>query len=297
VTVPVRVTILGSGVLLPDDSRRSAAHLVEGSDFSLLMDCGSGALHGMDRFQRPWRGLTHLAITHFHTDHFGDLAPLLWALRHGIPDGRVEPLVLLGPPGFPRILHALAAAHGDFVLAPGFPLEVVELDRNGTWNDPLGRFALRTHPARHTPEAVALRVEIQGDASVQGPVEGPGDGPGEGHGGLSIGYTGDTGPDLALGEFFQGVDLLVAECAVADPTELEIHLSPRSAAALARLAGPGLLVLTHLYPEVDPDRLPDLLAREGYTGRVLTGRDGLTLEVGPGRTDVLSGDASTPNQN
>ncbi|TVR57557.1 MAG: ribonuclease Z [Gemmatimonadales bacterium] len=281
-SVPVRVTILGSGVLLPDDTRRSAAHLVEGADFSLLMDCGSGALHGMDRFQKPWRGLTHLAITHFHTDHFGDLAPLLWALHHGIPGGRDEPLVLLGPPGFNRILGALAAAHGDFVLAPGFPLEIVELERNGRWDDPRGRFALRTHPARHTPEAVALRLEVEGVRP---------------HDGLSIGYTGDTGPDLDLGAFFQGVGLLVAECAVADPTELEIHLSPRSAAALAQVAEPALLVLTHLYPELDPDRLPDLLAREGYTGRVLTGRDGLTLTVGPGRVEVPPGDASTPNQN
>ena len=281
-TLPVRVTILGSGVLLPDDTRRSAAHLVEGGDFSLLMDCGSGALHGMDRFRKPWQGLTHLAITHFHTDHFGDLAPLLWALHHGIPGGRDEPLVLLGPPGFTRILRALAAAHGDYVLSPGFPLEVVELERNGRWDDPRGRFALRTHPARHTPEAVALRLEAEG---------------GRARDGWSIGYTGDTGPDLDLGAFFQGVELLVAECAVADPTELEIHLSPRSAAALAQVAAPGLLVLTHLYPEVDPDRLPDLLAREGYTGRVLTGRDGLTLTVGPGRVEIPSGDASTSNQN
>ncbi len=267
-----RVTILGSGVLLPDDARRSASHLVEGEGFALLLDCGSGALHGMDRWNVHWQGLTHLAISHFHTDHFGDLAPLLWALRHGIPGGREDPLVLLGPPGFPRILHALAAAHGEFVLDPGFPVEVVELDRDGLWSDPRGRLTLRTHPARHTPEAVAFRVEGGG-------------------GTWSVGYTGDTGPEAGLGPFFRGVDLLVAECAVADPTELDIHLSPRSAAALAREASPGLLVLTHLYPELDPDTLPDLLAREGYTGRILTGRDGLTLgvEARSHRVDAPSG--------
>ena len=76
---------------------------------------------------------------------------------------------------------------------------------------------------------------------------------------------------------------------MADPTDLQIHLSPRSVSALARAAGPDLLVLTHLYPELDPDLLPDLMALEGYRGRVLTGRDGLTLEVGAGEARLRSG--------
>lgn len=286
-TSPVRVTILGSGVLLPDDTRRSAAHLVEGDGFVLLMDCGSGALHGMDRFGRDWQGITHLAISHFHTDHFGDLAPLLWALRHGLPQGRDEPLVLLGPTGFHRVLHALAAAHGAFILAPGFPIEVVELEREGTWVDPRGRFTLRTHQALHTPEAVAFRVE--GEPVTPSKHGRPGSS-------WSVGYTGDTGPEPRLGDFFRGVALLIAECAVADPTDLQIHLSPRSASALARAAGPGLLVLTHLYPELDPDRLPDLMASEGYRGHVLTGRDGLTLEVGARVARLLSGGVSVHTQ-
>jgi ribonuclease BN (tRNA processing enzyme) len=267
----VRVTVLGSGVLLPDDTRRSAAHLVEGPDFRLLLDCGSGTLHGMDRFRRHWQGLTHLVLSHFHTDHFGDLAPILWALRHGLPEGREEPLHLLGPPGFSRVLHALAAAHGSFVLDPGFPVEVRELDRKDRWDDPGGRFSLRTHPARHTPEAVAILVE--------GGVSGA-------EGRWSVGYTGDTGPEPGLGAFFQDADLLISECALADPTSVGIHLSPRSAAALAQAARPGLMVLTHLYPELSPGGLPDLLIAEGYTGRIITGQDGLAVEVRPGRVEV-----------
>jgi ribonuclease BN (tRNA processing enzyme) len=270
--MPTELTILGSGILLPDDRRRSASHLVETERARVLLDCGSGALHGMERDGREWRGLTHILVTHFHTDHFGDLAPILWALTHGVPEGREEPLTLLGPPGFERIVHALAAAHGGFVLDPGFPVRVVELAREGAWEDVEAGVGLRLHPTPHTHESLAVRMAC-------------GDG--------DVGYTGDTGPEPALGTFFRGVDVLIAECAVADPTDLTNHLSPRSVAALARAATPGLLVLTHLYPELDPDRLPDLVKAEGYTGEACTGRDGLRVRLtpsGPERiSDSLSG--------
>jgi ribonuclease BN (tRNA processing enzyme) len=253
------VTILGSGTLLPDDARRSPAHLVEAARFRLLLDCGSGTVHGMARDEVAWRDLTHVAVSHFHTDHTGDLAPLLWALRHGA-EGREAPLVLLGPPGMARLVRALAEAHGEFVLDPGFPVEVVELARHDRYVDGDAGLDLRTHPARHTEEAVAFRVAAEG---------------------LSMGYTGDTGPHPPLGVFFRGVDLLVAECAVRDDRELEIHLSPRSVAALLRDARPGVAVLTHLYPELDPGRVADLVRDAGFTGEVRVARDGLRIHLSP----------------
>src|SRR5688500_17296088 len=104
----MRVTILGSGTMLPDDLHHSPSHWVEFGDVRLLLDCGSGALHGMARGRLGWRGLSHLLVTHFHTDHVGDLAALLFALRHGVRPARQEPLVLLGPRGLAAHLAALA---------------------------------------------------------------------------------------------------------------------------------------------------------------------------------------------
>lgn len=260
------LTILGSGNLLPDDARRSPAHLLEIEGGLVLLDCGSGALHGMARDGRDWRRLTHILVTHFHTDHFGDLAPVLWALKHGLAEARETPLTLLGPPGFGRIVHALAAAHGDFVLDPGFPLRTVELEREGRWADPDLALEIETHPTAHTPESLAVRV---------------------GWAGHRMGYTGDTGPQPGLGGFFGGVEVLVAECAVADPTDLTNHLSPRSVAALAREAAPGLLLLTHLYPELDPAGLPDLVRTEGYTGEVRTGVDGLRVRFAASGPEIV----------
>ncbi len=254
------VTILGSGTLLPDDGRRSAAHLVDGPSFRLLLDCGSGTLHGFQRWGVAWRELSHVALSHFHTDHFGDLAPLLWALKHGLPEGRADPLTLLGPHGLRDVLEALATAHGDFVLDPDFPLDIIELGPGETWVDGDAGLRLSTHFTRHTPESLAYRIE-----SADG----------------TVGYTGDTGPLPALGAFFEGVSVLICECALADGTELRVHLTPATAAALARDAAPSALVLTHLYPEVDRAGLPDRMRELGYRGPVHVARDGLRLGVNP----------------
>jgi hypothetical protein len=71
-----------------------------------------------------------------------------------------------------------------------------------------------------------------------------------------------------------------AECALRAPDEGGLHLSPVSLAQMARAAVPEVLIPVHLYPEVHPDELPDLLRKAGYTGRVEMGRDGLALAVG-----------------
>jgi len=256
----VRVRILGAGTLVPDDEHRSACHLVQGGarddapEWELLLDCGFGAVHGFSRFGIDPRRLTHLALSHFHLDHVGDLAPLLFTYAHAPPAPRTTPFTLVGPPGLGNHLEGLARLYGGFITAPSFPLEVVELPLEGGWEDPLGRFALRCAPTHHTPEAVAWRVEAAS--------------------GSVVGYTGDTGPREEVGAFLAESDLLIAECAFNDPSPWDGHLSPVGVARLAREARPGLTVLTHRYPDVDGTDLPRQLRKAGWEGRVAVASDG-----------------------
>lgn len=251
---------LGSGTLLPSATRRSAAHLVEFGDVRMLLDVGFGTMHGFAEHGVDWRGLTHVVVSHFHTDHIGDLAPLLFGLTYGLPEApRAAPLTLVGPPGFGRVLVGLATAHGEWVTRPPFPLEVVEVGRDDRVEG--AGFLLVCHPVTHTPEAVAWRVETSSGV---------------------VAYTGDTGPDPAVGPFLAGADLLVCECAVPDGSDVPIHLTPSQVAELAGAAQPGLLVLTHCYPPLDPDRTPHLVRAAGYEGAVTAARDGATYLVRAG---------------
>lgn len=254
----MEVTILGAGTLLPNDRCRSAGHLLETGGATVLLDCGSGVLHALDREGKDWRGVTHVAISHFHTDHFGDLAALLWAWKHGSGDEPPPTRTLLGPPGLVRVMDALAEAFGDHVREPGGPLEVIEMGRSDRWDDPGAGIGFRTHPTPHTDESMCIRVEGEG---------------------WSVGYTGDTGPSDDVGSFLRGVDVLIAECALPDDQATGGHLTPRSAGDLAAAADPGVLVLTHFYPGVPTDSLPDLIHARGYTGTVHAGYDGLRLPL------------------
>ena len=251
------LTILGSGTLVPDAERRSAAHHLKTGSASLLMDCGSGTLHGLAEHGVEWERLTHVAISHFHNDHVGDLAALLFAFKHGTAVPRTMPLTLLGPPGFRRVLEGLAAALGEHVLHPGFDVDVVELDRHGVFAEAGGAFTLRCFPTPHTDESVAFAVE--------GPWG-------------SLGYTADTGPSAEVAQFLSGSGVLIAECALTDPPEVEFHLSPRGLAEIAGVVGPDLLVVTHVYAPQAPSEAVKRV-RERYAGRTVAAVDGLRVRI------------------
>ena len=248
------LTVIGSGTLVPSGDRCSACHLLEVEESVLLLDAGPGAVHGMARHGKPWWRITHVVFSHYHTDHFGDLPHLLFALKWAAPSPRSRPLHVLGPPGLKERVQALRSAFGDFIVDPGFEVAYQEVDRRGGWDGHgFGAPSLSFLPVPHTDGSVAVRIAA---------------------GGGSLGYTGDTGPDPALGAFFRGVDLLVSECGHPDPPPSPSHLSPSSVAAMARSARPGVLVLTHLYPPLDCSSAPGLVQEAGYGGPVVCARDG-----------------------
>ncbi len=244
------LTVLGSGTLLPDDGRHSAAHWLRRRELRLLLDAGHGTVHGLARHRKAWHRVTHIAITHYHADHVGDLPGLMFALRHALPEPREAPLTLIGPPGFADFVTRLAGVLGEHVTDPGFacevrevaPEEVLELGEDVT---------LTATSTPHTEESVAYRVETPEGA---------------------VGYTGDTGPSQEVARFMRGVRVLVAECALPDPPPVDLHLSPASVAEMATLAEPELLLLTHVFPPVAPDEMAWAVAQRGYRGRCLAAR-------------------------
>lgn len=248
---------IGTGTVAPEGARVCASYYVQSGDARLLLDCGPGAVHHMARFGFPWNRITHVVLSHFHTDHIGDLPLLLFALRYGQLEPRHEPLAIVGPIGTAELFRNLARAFGDYMIDPGFPLSFHEIEPGGSFALDPDRF-VRAHAVAHKPESLGFRVETPEGA---------------------LGYTGDTGPDATLGEFFRGVDLLVAECSLPDDLAPPVHLTPSTVAALARAARPRRLALTHLFPILDRARVADLVRDAGWEGPVLVLDDGDRLTI------------------
>ncbi|HUF75677.1 MAG TPA: ribonuclease Z [Longimicrobiales bacterium] len=258
------VTILGAGTLMPDAGRTSAAHHLRVGGASLLLDCGAGTVHGFARHGVAWRDLTHVAITHYHNDHIGDLPAMLFALKHGVGGQRAEPLTMIGPRGFQTRLERLASAFGDHVLDPGFPVRVIEVDPGRAYEAPDDSLRIECLRTPHTDESLAYRVE-----GTWG----------------TLGYTGDTGPSDEVASFLAGCDALIAECTLPDARAVDTHLTPRSLAELAGLARPALLIVVHVTPYHTP---ADAVRRvsERYEGRVVAAADGLRVRLGSDGPDV-----------
>lgn len=261
----MELTVIGSGTVAPTPDRVAPAHWVEAGPVRLLLDCGAGALHRAAALGVPWHTTTHVAVTHFHQDHWGELPMLLFALRWGIAPARAAPLVLVGPHGFRSRLTLLAGAYGEWVLEPEYPLEVIEL-APGQALRLADAVAIEAQRTPHTPESMAYAVRA-GDARLV--------------------YTGDTGPSATLATWAAECDLLLAECSLPDERALDVHLTPRQAGALARAARAKRLVLTHFYPVFGTSDPAAEAARE-YDGDVVAARDGDRFIVGerpaPGRS-------------
>jgi ribonuclease BN (tRNA processing enzyme) len=220
------------------------------------MDCGSGVATRLADLRVEWQTISHLALTHFHAEHIVDLPTLLYAWRYGQLPPRTQPLEVIGPLGTVRLLSRFAGVFGDGLLSLGFPISARELAPETGIDLPDG-VRLSCLKVPHTDESMAYSVE---------------------RGGRRIVYTGDTGPDRALGDWARGCDVLLAECSLPEAMAMATHLTPRQCGALGASARPGVLALTHFYPPVEA---VDIRAEVGeqFGGTVALATDGWTLEL------------------
>ena len=243
-----RFTVVGCGTVVPEADRSCSAYLLEAGSARVLLDCGPGTVRSLARVGADWTAITDVWISHFHTDHIGDIPALLFSLKWGLlPETRSAPLTIWGPRGTRRVLEGFAAATGDHVLEPGFEVEVREVDAGAIQPFASG-LELRTLDTPHTDESLAMRLEGAG---------------------VSVAYTGDTGPDAPLGAFASGSALFVCECSLPDELVGGNHLSPASVARFAAEADPTTLLLTHVYPQFRAAAdVPSLVRAAGFSGSV-----------------------------
>lgn len=252
----MHLTTIGTGTVAPHATRVCAGHLLVVANARVLFDCGGGVVHRMAALGIRWQDLTHIVLTHFHADHWSDLAPLLSAWRYGDIPPRSAPITILGPPGTRGRIERLAAAFGDWVLDPGYPIVIHEIASEGTFELPGGAI-LEARKVPHTDESVAYSCS---------------------HDGRRLVYTGDTSYDETLGTWAAGCTVLLCECSLPTDMAVPTHLTPEECGNLAAVARPGHLVLTHFYPPVERVDIRALVG-ERFAGRVSLATDGWTTEI------------------
>lgn len=252
----MRLTTIGTGTAAPHAKRAQSGTLIEVGDVRLLIDCGSGVVLRMAELGLPWKHITHVAITHFHADHTTDIANLVYSWRYGQLPPRAEPVVLIGPPGFAALMASMKSAFGETLLDPPPSITIAELPTGAV--HALGNDVVLTRfKVPHTEESVAYSVSGRGRRVV---------------------VSGDTAFDPGLAVWAEGCDVFLCECSLPDAMALPTHLTPRQCGALAAIAQPKHLVLTHFYPPVEAEDIAAQVA-EHFGGPVVCAHDGWSMEL------------------
>lgn len=252
----MRLTTVGTGTAAPVAHRVQPGHLVESGAVKMLLDCGSGVSFRLAALGIDWTAITHVALTHFHADHVLDVPTMLVAWRFGTLPPRSAALEIIGPVGTAQLVDRMAEALGISYREYGFPITVREMNA-GERLTVSGDFAIESRSVPHTPESVAYLIEGEGRRIV---------------------YTGDTGFDRGLGHWAGGCDVLLSECSLPQSMAIPTHLTPEQAGAIANLASPALLALTHMYPPLEQVDVIAAVAAH-HAGPVVVCHDGWSTEL------------------
>jgi ribonuclease Z len=101
------VVLCGTGGPLADPQRAGACTAIVAAGKVLLVDVGPGSVETLDLANVPLDAITTVFLTHFHSDHIGDLGE---AATQSWIAGRRAPLDVWGPHGTARVVDGFDAA-------------------------------------------------------------------------------------------------------------------------------------------------------------------------------------------
>ena len=211
------LTVLGSAGSYAGAGNACSGYLVRGAGTTVWLDAGPGTLANLQH-HAGLHDVDAVVLSHEHPDHWTDLQGFAVACQYVIDRSGVP---VYGPAG----VRKAVGDHGARVLE---------------WHtvtdgsvEQIGGLRFTFSNTAHGPETLAARVE--GDGKV-------------------LGYSADSGPGWSLEALGPGLDVAVCEATYLRDREGEglNHMSGRQAGTTARAAGAARLVVTHVWPTVDP---------------------------------------------
>ncbi|MCS6874143.1 MAG: ribonuclease Z [Pyrinomonadaceae bacterium] len=255
----MRLVVLGSGSSVPHAKRTSSAYWIESETSKILIDCAPSAICRMPQENLKWFEIDSIWISHFHLDHVGGLAPLLFSLKYS-PEtqSRKKPLRIFGPYGLTRLIKNFDSVNNYRLFEQVFSLEIHEIESLQEFQiaDDLVAVALKTP---HTEESLAISIRDRI--------------------GRRVVFTSDTGYDIKLADFARRAELFILECSFVESKPVQTHLQLSEAIHLVRRAEPKQAMLTHFYPEWDAVVFQEQVERLSPGCEVVEAKDGLILQV------------------
>jgi len=301
----LHVGLAGTGAPMPDAQRVGQSTFVIAGKHLFIIDSGPGSTLNLERMKVPIETADAILLTHFHSDHIGDLGELL--LKSWTYGARTEPMLVIGPEGVESVVEGFNMAfafdaeyryahHGD-VVAPttgaGGRAETITGfgDDESTVIFQTDDLTVTAFLVDHRPvkPAVGYRFDYK-DRSVL--------------------VSGDTFPSESLMRQAEGVDLLIHETANPDMLAvlnraaldadkdiaaivandiLTYHTFPEETARIARDANAGSLVMTHILPPMPASILHPLFLGDSkniFDGPITIAYDGMLFSLLPDTIEI-----------
>jgi len=294
----LHIFLLGSGGPINNVKRVPSSIAVIADGEFILFDVGPGTYRNADLMRLPVHQLSAIFLTHFHSDHIGDLGEanmMSWAT------GRSKPLEVYGPNGVNKVVNGFIMAyefdtdyriahHGNQIVPrkASVPIsktiEILDPDERVLCFDRKG-LKIYAFEVDHSPvnPALGYRVEYKN---------------------LIVAITGDTIKTKNLVKQCKNADILFSEAisfellsnmATAveriNPRTSKIltdiqtyHMNPISAAQLAKDAKVKKLVFVHITPPLLADNLEQIFLKgvsDEYDGEVILGEDRMVFNLEP----------------
>ena len=248
----VRLVVLGSSCLIATETRRPSHLLCLGEEHGLLIDCGVSPRGRLEDLGLNPNRITDIFISHFHPDHASGLVYFLMEMSLR---GRTAPLCVHSGAASLRRIRTAMQMYGWKKMPHRFGVDFHTVKRGkGAPVLENAEFRAVSTPVRHVVPTLGIRVE-------------------DIRSGRCFVYSADTEPCAELTALARGAGLLIHEATGAGTG----HSSAAQAAAVARDAGAGRLLLIHTDPYADPDAL---LAEAGavFSGEVILAADKMEVE-------------------
>jgi ribonuclease BN (tRNA processing enzyme) len=256
-----RLVVLGSCGAWPEPGRACSGFVVEHDGVRIVIDLGYGTLPRLLTLlgSSAADGIDAVIVTHAHPDHMVDLHGLFrarWFGRRGAPA-----IPLFAPESVLERLLGLEDDSEDVLR------QVFDWRPLPTPAQAIGPLRLESMPLPHYVPNAGIRLTAPG---------------------LTLAYTGDTGPDPAIAELGRHADLFIVEATDsaqrpggrAALTGTVLTLTAREAGEAAAAAGASRLLLTHFWPDNDRE-VSRADAAAAFQGEILLADEGLEVPLGP----------------
>jgi ribonuclease BN (tRNA processing enzyme) len=252
----MKLTVIGCSGSYPGPASAASCYLLEaereGRTWRILLDLGNGALGALQRYSDA-TAIDAVFLSHLHADHCLDLCGY-YVLRKYHPEGVLPRIPVWGPADSAR---RMAKAY-DLDEDPGMS-EEFDFIAYGNTSVTVGPFSVTARQVVHPVTAYALRIEA--DDRV-------------------LAYSGDTGLCRGLEDAARTADLFLCEASFMEgaPNPPDLHLTGAEAGQVAVAAHARQLVLTHIPPWHEPEKVKAEAEAE-YDGPIDLATPGATYVV------------------